>query len=696
MKRAELTWYRLGFPRDLDSAAVLAALSSLSGVPHGTRLVFDVAASPDGIVHRLAVSRSAARVAEASLHAAIPSLHMDEIETPAVRYRQRVLWQLSSNPAVIRTDNPDSIAAGLLMSLYPLGDGESLRLLWRLHPHPRPPLEVSQDERRRGQGQALRRKLISPGLGGYGELHVTAGSRARVRSLTQRVAAPLWSLGTPFGRLVADSAPVAHALRLFGQRGSWMSVEEIAAVVGFPIGGPDIPGLELGAAKRLVPAAGLPRSGRILGTSDYAGLRRTVSLSESASTKGLYLIGPTGTGKSTLIKNIVRDDLERGMGLALVETNGDLTADVLDLIPPHRVRDVVLIDPTDPTHATGFNPFAATGDASLVADQIGELFQRLWKDYFGPRTAQLAHMGMLTLARRRGSTLVDLPRLFLDEGFRARVLADLDDPVGLEPDWRWFQSLGEKEQAIVVAPLLNKVRQFTARSAIRAIVGQPYPAISMAEIVARRKVLLVNLPKGLIGSDTAKLLGCLILTSLWQAAAQRTGIAIADRHPFGLYVDEVQDFASAPIPWDEIFSQGRKYGMAAAVAHQALDQLPRELRAIILANTRSKIAFTLSSADATTLEKAFAPSLTAADLQALDAHSIAAIVALDDGSTARPVTLTTPPPPVPNGSAEAVRAASREQYATPRREVEARLRERARGPRRSASTPIGRRPRSAS
>jgi len=298
----------------------------------------------------------------------------------------------------------------------------------------------------------------------------------------------------------------------------------------------------------------------------------------------------------------------------------------------------------------------------------------------------------LTLARRDGSTLLDLPRLFLDPQFRGRVLADLDDPVGLEPDWRWFEALPIREQATVTAPLLNKVRQFTARPVIRSIMGQASPAISMQRLMAERKILLVYLPKGLIGAETAQLLGCLVMTALWQAATERTRLPLAHRHPFGLYVDEVQDFAAAPIPWDEMFAQGRKYGLALTVAHQNLEQLPKELREVVLANARSKAVFALSASDAKVMERLFAPALTAADLQALDAYSIAAQVALDDGSTARPVTLSTPPPPMPLGSRQQVRHASRSRYARPRADVEAHLRRQMTGPARP-TTPVGRKPR---
>lgn len=315
------------------------------------------------------------------------------------------------------------------------------------------------------------------------------------------------------------------------------------------------------------------------------------------------------------------------------------------------------------------------GDSALIADQIVELFERLWKSYWGPRTAQIAHMSLLTLARQPGATLLDVARLLTDLSFRAATVGRLDDPVGLEPDWAWFSTISDAERDNVSAPLKNKLRAFTARPAIRAIVGQQ-PRITMQRIVEGKKILLVNLPKGLIGSETARLLGCLVLTSLWQVATQRAGLPISRRHPFSLVVDEWQDFAAAPIPWAEMASQGRKYGLALTVAHQNTQQIERGLLETILANARSKSVFALSATDAKIMERLFSPSLAAADLMALDAYSVATLVALDDGSTARPVTLTTPPPPEATGSAEQVREASRANYARPRAEVESELRRR--------------------
>lgn len=692
MKRAELDWLQLGFPRDLTRDGCLAALASFSGMAHATRLVFDLEATRERITHRIGVPPSSADIIAAMLRAAVPSLRLEKVDAPVANGR-RIMWQLTPRLAALRSDDPGSVSAALLASLFPLNKNELVRLRWTARPATPPKLDLTPDDRRDGRARALSSKLSLPVLDVYGELLIRATSQARCSQLTRRVGTVLWSLGTPFGRLRLDPVLWGWLLHVLGLRGRHVNTAELASLIGWPIDGPDLPGLELGAAKRLVPSGTLPRAGRVLGVSDFSGFARPVAITPEASTRGLYVLGPTGTGKTSLLKNLIRDDLQAGRGLAVVETNGDLIADLLDLIPPHRLSDVIYLDPTDRDYAVGFNPFAASADASLVADQLGELFQRLWKDFWGPRTGQLAHMGLLTLARRKGSTLVDLPRLFLDPIFRGSVLRGLDDPVGLEPDWRWFASLSERERATVIAPLLNKVRAFTARDSIRSIVGQAAPAISMRRLLSERKVLLVNLPKGLIGAETSKLLGCLVLTSLWQAVTERAGVKQAQRHPFGLYVDEVQDFAAAPIPWDEIFAQGRKYGLSTTVAHQNLGQLPRELRDAVLANARSKAMFALSAADASKLEPLFAPALKAADLQDLDAYSVAAVVALENGAVARPVTLRTPPPPEAIGSADSVRRASRQRFARARTDVEQDLR---RGVQVQPKAPVGRKRRRAS
>jgi hypothetical protein len=186
----------------------------------------------------------------------------------------------------------------------------------------------------------------------------------------------------------------------------------------------------------------------------------------------------------------------------------------------------------------------------------------------------------------------------------------------------------------------------------------------------------------------SQLLGSLILTGAWQAFAERAALDPEKRRPFSLYVDEWQDFAAAPLPWEEMLAQGRKYGVSLTVAHQNVDQLPRELKSVVVANARTKLSFALSVSDAKSLEPVYAPALTAEDLRSLDPYSVAAVVALDDGGVSRPVTLKTPPPLPPTSSFAAVQEHSRQRYGRKRDELEAELRRKVEGPKRTA--PVGR------
>src|SRR6202789_3271959 len=210
--------------------------------PEHTRLIFDLSATRDGITHRLAVSSHAADSVTGALRAAVPSLRLDTIESPAPAPApaRRVVWQLSHATAAIRVDALAAVSARLLASLFPLGANESLRLMWKARPARAPRFPVpSSDSRRDIHLSALRAKLALPGLSVYGELSVTAGSKGRTAQLMQRTAAVLRSLATPHGRLVLDSPFSGQLWWLLAQRGRYMSVAELAAVIGWAIDGPD-------------------------------------------------------------------------------------------------------------------------------------------------------------------------------------------------------------------------------------------------------------------------------------------------------------------------------------------------------------------------------------------------------------------------------------------------------------------------
>jgi hypothetical protein len=212
---------------------------------------------------------------------------------------------------------------------------------------------------------------------------------------------------------------------------------------------------------------------------------------------------------------------------------------------------------------------------------------------------------------------------------------------------------------------------------------------SLRSVLAERKILIVNLAKGILGGEAARLFGALIVTGLWQAATQRASLPVDERPTFMAYLDEVQDLLAVPVPFDEMLSQGRKYGLALNLAHQNLGQLTPEVREAILANAHSKVTFRIEPSDARVIARSFEPLLSAEDLQSLGAYEAAAIIGLEQGGVARPVTLKTLPPPEPVDSAEWVTAISRRLYGRPADEVEAALRAR-QEPTEPPPAPVGR------
>jgi hypothetical protein len=274
VSRAELSWFRLSFPRDgVTSEAIVSVLSGLSGADWQTRLVLVLFADANSIEHRAGISSGAVDLLTGELRVAIPSLRLDRIETPEANPTRRLLWQLVPRTAALRVDRLDAIAASLLASTYPLHDAESVQLAWYLRPAVRPSLDVTPEGRSQGSVSALRAKLALPGWQAYGELSVTASNPRRAAHLLARTSSVLRSLSSPFGRLIGEPWAWGQMMRLLGQRGRHYSVKEIAAVTGWPAGAPDVPGLTLSASKRLLPSADLPRNGRVLGVTNFPGIR---------------------------------------------------------------------------------------------------------------------------------------------------------------------------------------------------------------------------------------------------------------------------------------------------------------------------------------------------------------------------------------------------------------------------------------
>lgn len=452
-----------------------------------------------------------------------------------------------------------------------------------------------------------------------------------------------------------------------------LNARELATISTWPSGLTSELPVSMIGSRLMAPSAAIPRAGRIIGKAIYPGRERPLALSPTDSLRHLHALGPTGVGKSTLLLSLITQDMTAGRAVVVIEPKGDLIADVLQRIPPGRVGDVVLINPADTERPVGLNPLALGGRSpELAADQLLGLFHSLYAAHWGPRTHDILGASLLTLARSSGMTLSALPLLLTDAGVRRRIVSKVADPIGLEPFWAAFEAWSEAERAAAIAPVMNKLRPLLLRPEMRAIVGQTRRSFDLRRVFTERKILLVNLNKGLLGPETSALLGSLVVSQLWQAVLGRAAIAPERRHLVFVYVDEFQDYMHLPLDFADALAQARGLSVGLVLAHQYMHQLDPAMRSAVLANAQSRVAFRLPSEDARLI--AAGSVLAPEDFQSLGAFQcymqLVAKAAVQPWCSA-----STLPPGKPISDPVVVRAASRSAYGVDRAEIEAHLHE---------------------
>lgn len=351
----------------------------------------------------------------------------------------------------------------------------------------------------------------------------------------------------------------------------------------------------------------------VLGRNANPDLHPTVQevyLTDQARKQGTYVIGTTGTGKTTLLLNMIYQDMQQpGEGLCVLDPHGDFTLDILQRVPKHRLDDVILFDSNDTEYPFGLNVFDCNKDdprerdrvVSTVIDTLYKLFQDSW----GPRMEDLLRHSVLSLLLHpEPTTMIDLMLLLVSQEHRARLTqeAKAKDPI-LRTFWEeQFGRYNQREQIEVVGSSLNKIGRFIANPIIRHIVGQPKSTVNLRQIMDEGKILLVNLSKGDLGADNSSLLGSVLVNQLLIAALSRRNIPEKQRRPFHLYVDEYQTFATKSFP--ELQSEARKYAIDTVVAHQYRDQLDMENRGSTL-NVANLVVLRVSGKDSIELAGQF-------------------------------------------------------------------------------------------
>jgi hypothetical protein len=410
--------------------------------------------------------------------------------------------------------------------------------------------------------------------------------------------------------------------------------------------------LEQAGARQVPPplslaAANEDEDGRAFAVSTYPGRERDVRLSRIGARTHLHVLGPPGSGKTSLMLRLALGSAQDGDGTGIWEAKGDLARSFLLALPETSYERLCLVDLATDELVIGLNPLESVNEdeRERAADDTLSIFKRRFQRFWGPQTDDLFKGALRTLLLIPGSTLLELPLLLTDPGFRHGYLEkvkELNDPVALGPFWARYETLSPAAQAQAIGPVLNKLRDFLFRSRLRAMLGQPQSTVSFEQILAERLILVMNLPKG-AGRETAEVVGAFSLAKLWQAALARCDLPERERSDFHCYLDEFQNFLHAE-DFAEILAEARALRLSLCLAHQTLAQLNERETALLLNLVRNLVCFQPGHEDAARLARALAPSFERDDLHRLGPYQVAVRLA-QHGATAPAFSALTLPPP---------------------------------------------------
>jgi type IV secretory pathway TraG/TraD family ATPase VirD4 len=423
-----------------------------------------------------------------------------------------------------------------------------------------------------------------------------------------------------------------------------------------------------------------------IAVTNWRDIRKKFGIKEKNRRGHMYVVGKTGTGKSSLLGNMLISDLSQGNGIALIDPHGDLAETMLRFIPPNRVGDVIYLNPGDLEYPFAFNPLRKVSPdyRHQVVSGLISVFKKIWHEFWGPRLEHLLRHALFSLLDYPGSTLLDVTRIFTDTPFRMKVLSYITQEA-VKAFWlNEFDKYSPWLRSEAVSPILNKMGQFLTNLPLRNIVGQKDNTFSLRKVMDEGKILIANLSKGAIGEDNCALLGAMLVTQIQLATLSRANVGEKERRPFYLYVDEVHTFLTQSFA--DILSEARKYGLNLVLAHQYVAQLKEELRNAVFGNVGTIISFRVGAEDANHLAREFAPSFDESDFVNLPNYHIY-LKLMIDGITSEPFSATTLPLPDRGiSNRDEIVNESRRKYGKLRKEVEQTILERYRSETKPGST----------
>jgi hypothetical protein len=707
--RSELVSVALRFGSDVTSETVTALIAAIAGLPHAARVVIEVKGDEHGLAYRLHAPRSALDVLRAQLRGILPSLRMEQLADDV-----EAIWTLTARlrwtgqHPVLQTDQPEQVAAGLLGSFSDLHRDEALRLLWILTPTRRP--RLPQRDSPHGQAtpwflpagpslehlRALRLKYAGPVVRAHAVVLVNSPHSGRARHLLARLTALMRSRQTSWGRLRVRRVRPRPLTSVAGwPRGSLFSPDELAGLIGWPVAAPRIPGLALASAPQLIPSSRLPNTGRVFARSDWPGLeRRQLVQPIIGGLSHALIVGPTGSGKSHLMAGLIAQDVMAGRGCLVLDGKGDLAVEVLSRIPEARQDDVIVVDPGTGLPLPGLKVFGRGSDPELTADLVLGIFRELFADSWGVRSDKWLRAGLTTLAHDPRATLADLPFLFSNAAYRRSLVGRVHDPLLLDT-WGAFEAMSPAERTHQLGSPLTKVSEVIGRRVVRGVLAQTEPTLDLRAVLHERRIVVVALSGGQIGSPAARLIGALVVHELFQAVQARGALSPQARQPFFAYIDEPKVLGDMPVPLDSLFELARGLGVGLTLGAQSLMQLPKLVTQAGLTNAATIVAFNQAADDAAMLARELV-GLTAEELQGLGRFDVVARLGLGPGDVAPVATGVTLPLPEPISDPEVIRRLSAARFGRSLEDIDRALAERHQvasnaAPRRSApDAPIGR------